>query len=76
MPIFEDVYEFNPLNPELNPVCHLLALLGTHHILHFSGLRVNVQGNGKGANDGRILGRVQYEYNMYIRNLNVYTIYI
>jgi len=32
----------NPLNAELNPVCHLLALLGAHHILHVSGLRVNL----------------------------------
>ena len=24
----------NPLNAELNPTCHLLALLGTHHIIH------------------------------------------
>ena len=31
---------FNPLNAELNPICHLLALLGDHHIFHFSGLRV------------------------------------
>jgi hypothetical protein len=30
----------NPLNAELNPICHLLALLGTRHILHVSGLRV------------------------------------
>jgi len=27
----------NPLNAELNPICHLLALLGAHHILHVSG---------------------------------------
>jgi len=31
---------FNPLNAELNPICQLLALLGAHHILHISGLRV------------------------------------
>ena len=31
----------NPLNAELNPMCHLLALLGAHHILHVSGIRVN-----------------------------------
>ena len=31
----------NTLNAELNPVCHLLALLGAHHILHVSGIRVN-----------------------------------
>jgi len=30
----------NPLNAELNPICHLLALLGTHHILHVSRTRV------------------------------------
>jgi hypothetical protein len=32
----------NPLNAELNPICHLLALLGAHHIFHVSGLSVNV----------------------------------
>jgi len=31
----------NPLNAELNPICHLLALLGAHHILHVSRIRVN-----------------------------------
>jgi hypothetical protein len=31
----------NPLNAKLNPICHLLALLGAHHILHVSRLRVN-----------------------------------
>jgi hypothetical protein len=36
---------FNPLNAELNPICHLLALLGVHHIFHVSGLRVNVNFN-------------------------------
>jgi len=34
---------FNPLNAELNPICHLLALLGAHHILHVSRIRVNWQ---------------------------------
>jgi hypothetical protein len=32
---------FKPLNAELNPICHLLALLGAHHILHISRIRVN-----------------------------------
>ena len=31
----------NPLNTELNPNCHLLALLGAHHILHVGRIRVN-----------------------------------
>ena len=30
----------NLLNAELNPPCHLLALLGAHHILHVSRIRV------------------------------------
>jgi hypothetical protein len=30
----------NPLNTELNPICHQLALLGAHHILHVSRIRV------------------------------------
>ena len=33
---------FNPLNAELNPICHLLALLGVHHFLHVSRIRVNL----------------------------------
>jgi len=28
------------LNPELNPICYLLALLGDHHFLHVSRIRV------------------------------------
>jgi len=34
--------DFNPLNAELNPICHLLALLGAHHILHVSRIRVKL----------------------------------
>jgi len=29
-----------PLNPELNPICYLLALLGAHNFLHVSRIRV------------------------------------
>jgi len=32
---------FNPLNAELNPICHFLALLGAHYIFHVSRIRVN-----------------------------------
>jgi len=31
---------FNPLNAELNPICHLLVLVGAHPILHISRIRV------------------------------------
>jgi hypothetical protein len=32
--------DLNPSNAKLNPICHLLALLGAHHILHISRIRV------------------------------------
>ena len=31
---------FNLLKPELNPICYLLALLGAHHFLHVTRIRV------------------------------------
>jgi hypothetical protein len=30
----------NPLNAEINPTCHLLALLEAHHIFHVGGVKV------------------------------------
>jgi len=33
-------YEINLLKAELNPICHLLALLEVHVILHVSRIRV------------------------------------
>jgi len=33
---------FNPLKPELIPICYLLALLGAHHFLHVSRIRVKL----------------------------------
>jgi ribosomal protein L40E len=33
--------EINTSNATLNPICHLLALLRTHHILHVIRIRVN-----------------------------------
>jgi len=34
--------QLNPLNAELNPICHLLALLGAHLIFHVRRIRVNM----------------------------------
>jgi len=34
--------QINPLNPELNPICYLLALLRAHHFLHVSRIRVKL----------------------------------
>ena len=39
----------NPSNAELNPICHLLALLGAHHILHVSRIRVKSTTNSNDA---------------------------
>ena len=36
------VYPINPLNAELSPICHLLALLGSTTIIVVSRLRVKV----------------------------------
>jgi hypothetical protein len=35
------MHNINPLKTQLNPICHLLALLGAHHILHVSRISVN-----------------------------------
>ena len=32
--------QINPLNAELNPIRHLLALVGARHIVHVSRIRV------------------------------------
>jgi len=34
--------DLNTLDAELNPICHLLALLGAHPILHVRRIRVNL----------------------------------
>ena len=44
----------NPLNTELNPICHLLALLGAHHFLHVSRIRLKVN-VGSGMRDLRYI---------------------
>ena len=38
----EDSSSINPLNPELNSICYLLALLGAHRFLHVSRIRVKL----------------------------------
>jgi hypothetical protein len=34
---------FKPINADLNPICHLLALSGAHHILQVSRIRVKLR---------------------------------
>jgi len=40
---------FKGLNAELSPTCHLLAILGAHHILHVSRIRVKMCFCARGA---------------------------
>ena len=40
--LYKELPSLNPLNPELNPICYLLALLGAHHFLHISRIRVKL----------------------------------
>ena len=48
---------FNPLNAVLNSICHLLTLLGAHHILHISRIRVK---KIEGATDCEIQSLIRF----------------
>ena len=37
-----EIRVINPQKPELNPICYLLALLGAHHFLHVSTIRIKL----------------------------------
>ena len=37
---FSAILSINPLNAELNPIRHLLALVGARHIVHVSRIRL------------------------------------
>jgi len=50
---------FNPLNAELNPICYLLALLGAHHFLHVSKIRVKMDLTVLGYEDGKWIGAAE-----------------
>jgi hypothetical protein len=43
-----DRYIIKPLNAKLNPICHLLTLLGAHHIFYVSRISVKVAHWGRG----------------------------
>jgi len=47
--LFLIIFFINPLNAELNPICYLLALLGAHHFLHVSRIRVKHSPGFRGA---------------------------
>jgi len=37
------MWAIDPSNAKLNPICHMLALLGAHHILHVSRISVKAK---------------------------------
>jgi hypothetical protein len=45
----KQISHINPLNAELNPICHLLELLGAHHNFHVSRVRVNFSNTAFGG---------------------------
>ena len=46
----QNCIDINPLNAELNPICHLLASLGGATVVVVSRLRVNFERCGKKTN--------------------------
>ena len=40
--VVHSIQYINPLHAELNPIRHLLALVGARHIVHVSRVRVNM----------------------------------
>jgi hypothetical protein len=73
--------KLNPLNAVLNPICHLLALLGAHHILHVSKTRVNkkirVFYSHTRATDAEIFGSLnQYSSRYILSNRNAGNIFL
>jgi hypothetical protein len=44
-PHLKERFFINPLNAELNPNGHLLAMVGAHHFVHVSRIRVKRRNN-------------------------------
>jgi len=52
----------NPLNAELNPLYHFLALSGAHPILHVSGVRVKEKYGGKQCSETVVVHSIYETY--------------
>ena len=57
--------KFNPLNAELNPICHFLALVGAHHILHVSRVKVKA-----------IFISIRFKFWMFVIHTFIYLLFI
>jgi hypothetical protein len=58
---------FNPLNTNLNPICHLLALLGPHPIFHIRRIMFNDQKSKRMMITRRKLKNKWY-FKIYLKN--------
>jgi len=69
--------QINPLNAELNPICHLLALLGAHLTLHVSRIRVKNRFYDAVNSNVCILIRIYptYTYTCITNKMQRYTVY-
>ena len=56
---------FNPLNAELNPIRHLLALVGARHIVHVSRIRFNQFKQPRPARENRFQQKALSERFLY-----------
>jgi len=56
---------FNPLNTELNPICHLLALLGAQPTFHISRIRIKENVWEAGRNDFQYISNKMQHYKVY-----------
>jgi hypothetical protein len=53
------MHNLNPLKIQLNLICHLLALLEAHPVLHVSRIRVNA------GHDYQLIPSTSYPYNLF-----------
>ena len=66
------LYTFNPLNAELNPIRHLLALIGARHIVHVSRIGVNSLDYAIRSKDRLSVQRIRVKYRAeYVHNRTV-----
>jgi hypothetical protein len=59
-------YILNSLKAKLNPICHLLALLGAHNILHVSRIRVKLHVRLTGLSNQGIISEFFNQYKSYL----------
>jgi hypothetical protein len=58
----EIIKHFNPFNAQLNPIRHLLALLGDHPIHHVSRIRVNLDARRPAVFQNEYKHQIKYRY--------------